>query len=336
MPVFPSHESPDVSIVIVTARGGPRLERCLTAVSRFLPTELAVEVIVVLNAADHDVRRTVESVDGLRVVDSEVHLGFAGGTNLGVRAARGTYVHALHDDTEVTAGWLTPLVDLLAARPNAGAVGSMLIDDAGRVQAAGWVLWSDGRTSPPWLGEKPPSQSSFTEPVPVDYAPSAALLVRHDAWRAVGGFDEEFHPAYYVDADLAMTLRCSGWSVWCEPRSRVFHAKAGSTGKRFRTFVVERNRARFVAKWGSELHEYEPYDPSPRALRKARAESRLRAARLRATARSTSQIGALDAESDIDRLLREHRQLRRELAVKDEYITELEALVDAARKLRAG
>lgn len=341
MLVLPSHKRPDVSIVIVTAQGAPRLVRCLTAVSRFMPAELAVEVIVVLNAAERDVRTATESVRGLRIVDSEIPLGFAGGTNLGVRAARGPYVHVLHDDAEVTGGWLTALVDLLLGRPDAGAVGSMVLDVSGGVQAAGSVLWADGRTSPPWLGEAP-AKSSFMNARAVDYASSAALLVRHDVWRAVGGFDEEFHPAYYVDADLAMALRRAGCSVWYEPRSRVFHEKGGSAGLRFRMFVSERNRSRFVAKWGPELQEYEPYDASSQALERARAGTAQRAARLGAAARSTpAESRAPDDETEIDRLRREHRQLRRELAVKDDYGTELEALVStqqemlSARELRA-
>lgn len=332
---LPSCKDPVVSIIIVTTRGAQRLLRCLTAVSRHASVDLPVEVIVVLNAAESEVRSASERARGLRTVDSKISLGFAGGMNLGVRAARGQYVHALHDDTEVTEGWLTALVDLISARPEVGAVGSMLLEPSGDVQTAGVILWADGRVSVPWHGEPPPPRGAFKDAVPVDYASSASLLVRRDLWHAIGGMDEQFHPAYYIDVDLAMALRRAGWSVWCEPRSQVVHQRGGSAGLRFRIFVSERNRARFVAKWSSELQDYEPHGTSTEALERALAGTRRRAAVLRAADRwPVRPVVALE-ETEFGRVRREHLQLRRDLAVKNAYVAELEALVTAHKARRA-
>lgn len=309
--------------MVVTARRAERLLRCLAAVERETPSSLPVEVIVVLNAAEPELRAAVrDEVDGAEVVESEIPLGFAGAVNLGARTARGELLHVLHDDTEVRPGWLDALIECLDAHPAAGAVGSALVDEAGTLQAAGSVLWRDGRTAS-WLGESP-------EAFPVDYVTSASLLVRGDAWNAIGGFDEDFHPAYYVDVDFALALRREGLAVLCEPRSHVVHERGGSANRAFREFLSTRNRERFVAKWASELERYEPYGEDAESLARAQRAAMQRAASLPGTLRVPDRpaVASPVHETRAERLAREHGQLRRDLDIKDEYVRTLEGKVD--------
>jgi GT2 family glycosyltransferase len=264
---LPAAPSPRVSVVVVTATRPERLVRCLEAVARHAPPTLPLEVLLVLNGATPDVVATVErDVEAARVVTSDLSLGFAGGLNLGARHAAGELLHVLHDDTEVTEGWLSPLVDALDRDQGVGVAGSVLLNPDGSVQSAGWVLRPDGTTEAPWQ-VAPTVDSLGGEPFPVDYCPSASLVVRRVVWEMVDGADEEFHPAYYVDVDLAMSVRRQGSTVVCVPSSRVKHAKASPP--RFREFAAERNRRRFVAKWvdaarnGAQLA---PGDARERAL----------------------------------------------------------------------
>jgi GT2 family glycosyltransferase len=175
-------------------------------------------------------------VEGARVVVSDVPLGFAGGVNLGARAARGALLHVLHDDTEVLPGRLDTLVACLDAHPHAGAVASVTRDFDGPLQGAGWVLWREARTSAPWTGA-PPGPETLGPAFPIDDASSASIMVRRDVWKAIGGLDEDVHPACFVDADLAMAVRRHRRLVLCEPRSQVRHAQNGSKGQAFRQFV---------------------------------------------------------------------------------------------------
>jgi GT2 family glycosyltransferase len=327
---LPTSDVPRVSIVIVTARDPERLIRCLEAVAREVPSDLPYEVLLVLNAAEHSMReRVARDVSGARTVESEIPLGLAGGANLGAVHARGEFIHVLHDDTEVGPDWLTPLVQLLDRRPEVGAVGCAVLELDGPVQTAGHILWRDGLTTPRWIGE-PPRPDQLGAAYPADYCASASLLVRRAAWDATGGCDEGFHPAYYVDVDLAMALRSHGYVVVCEPRSRVRHEKSGTSGAAFRTFLSERHRERFVEKWSHDLQHQEPRADGPDALERAQRATERRAASVAAGPRSAPASSVTDEEDELARLQREHALLRRDVEVKNAYMVFVQQLLTDA------
>jgi GT2 family glycosyltransferase len=305
---LPPAPDPAVSIVVAAARDPDRLVRCLDAVAR--AADRPYEVVVVLDAAEPGFAERLDAqVRGARVVGSDVPLGFAGGVRLGMRQARAGLLHVLHDDTEVCPGWLGALADALEAHPEAGAAGSRILDLDGGFQGAGHIVWRDGTTSP----LPPPAESDAA--FPVDYCASASLLIRREAWEATGGFDPEFHPAYYVDVDIAMALRAHGYVMLCEPASRVCHQRGGSTRQAFRNFVSARNRERFVAKWEADLaHQAPPGEPLERARR---------ATELRAAAVATAPRPAPAEPHDDD----PRRQRERDAAVKDAFIAHAEGLI---------
>ena len=98
-------DGPTVSIVIVSWNGRQHLEGCLTAVAAQHGVDF--ETILVDNASTDGTAAFVrERFPWVQVVTLDRNLGFAGGNNAGVRAARGRYVALLNNDTMVDAGWL--------------------------------------------------------------------------------------------------------------------------------------------------------------------------------------------------------------------------------------
>ena len=206
----------------------------------------------------------------------------AGAGNLGRSLARGEFLALLHDDAEVLPGWMEALVEAADAHPEAGAIGSMVLNPDGSLQNAGSMLWQDAQTSPRWSGDAAPVSAS--DPIEaVDYCGTASLLVRASAWDAIGGLDEQIYPAYYVDVDLCLSLWQAGAAVLCQPKSRVHHRRSASTRSVFRHFVVLRNRERFKQKWAAALQQQEPFDDnSPASIARADARAQERWARCRA------------------------------------------------------
>src|SRR4030095_3642675 len=130
---FPEAERPRASIVILAWRQRDHLLTCLRALRESL-SSVPYEVIVVLNAASEHVEDALRShVEGVRFVKSAVNLGFAGGCNVGARAARGESLVLLNDDAIVEPGWLDWLVRCADANPTAGAVGSCVLFPDGRI-----------------------------------------------------------------------------------------------------------------------------------------------------------------------------------------------------------
>ena len=265
---------PTVSIVILTRHGPQRLERCLAALAR-LPDPVSREILILLNDADADVRAMLEAqATHVRVLESPVNLGFAGGCNMAAAAATGRYLAFLNDDTEVEAGWLQSLVEIADPDPRVGAVGSCILFPDGCVQEAGSIIWQDGSTMGVGRGELPESPSvSFVHQV--DYCSACSLLVRREAWNEVGGFCEDYFPAYYEDVDFCLSIRALGYRVLYAPRSRVRHYEGGSSDPGFRVFLHRYQRRRFRHRWGHVLQEFEPANPeSAAAVRRAAFRAR--------------------------------------------------------------
>ena len=88
---------------------------------------------------------------------------------------------------------------------------------------------------------------------PVDYASACSILIRTASWKALGGMDPAYHPAYYEDVDLCLGIRSLGQQVLFEPRSRVRHHESLSTDETYKRFLFRRNQKRLVEKWSHEL-----------------------------------------------------------------------------------
>ncbi len=98
----------------------------------------------------------------------------------------------------------------------------------------------------------------------VDYASACALLVRRRAWDDVGGFDEDFFPAYYEDADLCLQLRHRGWEVWYTPAARVVHAESVTAGSA-KADMFRASEATFLQKWSARWATRSPTAATRRA-----------------------------------------------------------------------
>jgi len=266
---------PTASIVILTRHAPRRLERCLDSLAR-LPDPVSREILVLLNDADDDVCAAAVNAqtERVRILKSTVNLGFAAGCNLAATSAIGRYLVFLNDDTEVESGWLVALVDTADADPQVGAVGSCILFHDGSVQETGSIVWRDGSTLGLGRGERPDAAGvSFVRRV--DYCSACSLLVRRAAWNAVGGFCEDYFPAYYEDVDFCLSIRALGYRVLYTPKSRVRHHEGGSSDPEFRLFLHRYQRQRFRDHWEHVLQEFEPPDPqSTAAVRRAAFRAR--------------------------------------------------------------
>src|SRR5207248_2802869 len=99
---------PLVSVIVLTYNNWEYTNACLFAL-RSCSDYPNLEIIVVDNASSDETRDRLRELEGqddrLRVILSDTNLGFAGGNNIGLRAARGEYVIILNNDTVVTRGW---------------------------------------------------------------------------------------------------------------------------------------------------------------------------------------------------------------------------------------
>jgi len=258
---LPTSTTPRVSIVIPVHNGWDITAACLTSLAT-QNSSVPYEVIVVDDASTDETERLLEQVKGVHVLRLATNQGFLHAVNEGAATATGDYLVLLNNDVEVQAGWLDALVRTAESDSGIGIVGARLIYPDGKLQEAGGIIWNDasGWNYGRYANAEHPSFSFRRD---VDYCSGACLLVRHDLWDKVGGFDSRFAPAYYEDADLAFSARALGYRVVYEPKSHVIHNEGSSYGTDetlTKTSLMEKNRTAFRDKWSAELHHQLPHD----------------------------------------------------------------------------
>jgi GT2 family glycosyltransferase len=240
------HPQPPVSVVVVTWQGAHLLADCLDSLAR---QTFPHDVIVVDNASTDATPEILGRYPDVRVVRTERNLGFAGGAELGLRAARSEFVAFLNNDATAEPDWLAALHSGITADPRIAAVTSLLLlagSDPPVVNNAGVVLLPTLYGADRSAGADP---ASVDEPAEVFGFSGGAALLRRSAAIAVGGFPTPFF-LYYEDTDLSWRLRLAGWSIRYQPTAVVHHRHAASTDRRSPLFAFhnERNRLLLVVR----------------------------------------------------------------------------------------
>ena len=254
---FDLPDRPTVSVVIPVHDKFEVTYYCLCSLL-FAFNETPFEVIVVDDGSRDDTRRIHQFVDGIRLLRLDQNQGFVRACNAGAELARGEFVVFLNNDTEATALWLDELVAAFRNFDAVGLAGSKLVYPDGRLQEAGGVIWNSGN---PWnVGRNASSEDPRYNYVrAVDYLSGAALMIRRDLWKHVGGFGEEFAPGYFEDTDLAMKVRETGHSILYVPQSVVYHFEGqtgGTSVSRGAKAFQEVNRPKFRKKWAHVFRDH--------------------------------------------------------------------------------
>lgn len=230
--------------VIVNWNGRQHLEGCLASLLQ--QTLGGVEVVVVDNGStDGSVPFIHDRFgDRVRVVALERNLGYAGGLNRGIRAARGRYLFALNNDTEIAPGCLAALVDAADRYPNVGMLAPKILSFADRqvIDNVGHLLYPDGLSRGRGRLERDCGQYDREEEI---LLPSGcAVLLRRAMLADVGLFDEDLF-AYCDDTDLGLRAQLAGWRCRSVPTALVYHkySAASAAYSPLKAFLVERNRA---------------------------------------------------------------------------------------------
>ena len=244
---FPIAASPAASIVIPVHDRVGYTAACLRALAG--SARVPFEVVVVDNGSRDGTAALLRQCDGVRRLDRQENDGFAVACNAGAAAARAPVVVFLNNDTLPVPGWLDALIVALEARPHVAVAGAKLLFPTAQalVQHAGMTL--DGFQLVHRGLFAPPAHPSVSHSRLVPAVTGACLAIRTREFQQAGGFDPGFQNGY-EDVDLCLRLRARGRVAYYCAQSVVFHHGAISAGR----FAHEdRNRTRFLARWGSAL-----------------------------------------------------------------------------------
>ena len=236
-----------------------------------LPLEdKSIEVIVVDNASKEDEATIITNrYPQVKVIRSEQNLGFAGGNNLGIKAALGRYLFFINNDTLISekgkvksekfASAFQPLIERLESSEKIGAVcpkirfawGDNTIQFAGYTPLSRYTM----RNHSIGFGETDKGQYDTAHPTP--YAHGAAIMVKREVIEKVG-FMPECYFLYYEELDWSMMFTRAGYDIWYEPACTIYHKESQSTGQYspLKTYYLTRNRLLFVKRNIQGLRRY--------------------------------------------------------------------------------
>lgn len=239
-----------VSVLIRTYNSGPLIERCLDAVRN----ASGVDEILVLDGGSDD-----GTPDRAEAMGATVHrmpgTGPTHRINVGMRMAQHDLVLLLDDDAFVDPDTPARMAEVMAERPDVGAIGAALRNGDGE----------DARSTRPCktlrtvtldaLGLRrfahhdrvtPPTDSD-TLVRNVTWVPLCSAMVRRQAFEGVGGVDERF--AFYgADDEFAHNLLTHGWRLAVRRDAGAVHLGSAST--------AARNPARWFPLYQQEQFRY--------------------------------------------------------------------------------
>jgi len=227
-----------VAAIVVAFDSAAELPATLAALAAQLGPE--DELIVVDNASRDGSAATVrDAAPEAVLIELEHNVGFAGGCVAGVAASRAPLLFFCNPDATIHAGCVDALRAAADEQPSWGAWQALVLLSGGEhVNTAGNITHWLGFG---WAGSiEAPASSIPPEPREVSFASGAALVVRRQAWDAVGGFDPDYF-MYGEDLDLGLRLWLAGWRVGIVPEARVEHDYAFTKGD-YKWFYLERNR----------------------------------------------------------------------------------------------
>ncbi len=240
--------NPSVAIVILNWNGRAFLEK-------FIPSVLGSaydnkRVIVADNAStDDSVLYIQNNFPSVEIIKNASNFGFAKGYNEALGKVEADYYVLLNSDVEVTENWIAPVINLMESDVNIAACQPKVLsyNDKSMFEYAGASGgWIDNFGYPFMRGrvfddcEKDHGQYDMAQPC--FWASGAALFVRAKNYKESGGLDEYFF-AHQEEIDLCWRLQLSGYKIYVQPASVVYHVGGGTLpkGNSRKTFLNFRN-----------------------------------------------------------------------------------------------
>lgn len=246
--------SPIVSIIIPFRDKVELLQDCLGSIMEKSTYDNYELILISNNSKERETFDYLSSLQNkrIRIIEYNKPFNYSKLNNLGRRQARGKFLIFLNNDTKVISPqWIEELISV-AAQPEVGAVGPLLMYSDSTIQHAGVILGMTGMAghifrnlklgmlTPFWLPDWPRNYLAVT---------GACLAVETEKFDKIKGFDEKFIMAG-SDVVLGLDLYEKGYRNVYWPYAMLFHYESKS--------VISYKNAP-ESDYNNSLKRYRPY-----------------------------------------------------------------------------
>lgn len=288
-----------ISVIILNWNG-------LNLLKEFLPrvlnaTDLAISEVIVADNGSTDGSLDYVRWLGLRSINFSENHGFARGYNLAIEQITTPYTVLLNSDVAPRPGWDRAMLEYMESNPRCGACQPKILSwhNPHKFEYAGACGGFLDRNGYPYCRGRifatcEVDKGQYQDPIDIDWASGAALMVRTDLYRQVGGLDDTFF-AHMEEIDLCWRIRLAGYSLAVVPQAEVLHLGGGSLpmGNPRKTYLNFRNNLLL-------LHKNLPDADRRRALLRRRLLDTI------AWAKSVATLNFKDARA----IVKAHRDFR--------------------------
>lgn len=201
------------------------------------------------NSKENPTDYVKQNYPDVKLIVNERNLGFTGGNNVGIAAAKGDYIFVVNNDTEVTPNLLENLLEPFLKDPKIGMVSPKIkfFQQPNVIQYAGYNAINPltGRNSA--VGNKEEDNGQHDMPGYTCYAHGAAMLVKKEVIDKVGAFYDDFF-IYYEELDWSARAKRAGYEIYYQPSAVILHKESITMGKesQLKAYYHNRNRILFM------------------------------------------------------------------------------------------
>ncbi len=228
----------ELSIILLNWNTRDLMRDCLESLFKTTKGD-NYEVIVVDNGStDGSIGMVRRDFPGVELITHDRNYGFSRGYNLVLKDIKTPFVLLLNTDTILLDGVIEGMLKFLKSHPDVGIVAPQYLNADGSKQTSFSnfpTLFTELLNRSllqflfPWW--YPSKRQDYEDPREVEAVKAAAPMLRQEAFRQVGFFDEDYF-IFLEETDLCFRLRRAGWRCFHLPQLKMYHLGGGGTKKK--------------------------------------------------------------------------------------------------------
>lgn len=212
----------------------------------------ALDEIFVIDNSSKDSSPLFAEALGFNVIKNSKNIGYAAAANQAMRYAESkgaNLVFITNPDVILKGGTVKLLAQALGDDLKAAAASPLVISEKTGLVEAGWYEFNFRHliVEPSGKNDNPQNYTSILD---VPASSGVAWVVRLDAFKKIGNFNEDFF-IYHEDIEWCYRARLAGYRVILVPEAKVYHIGFCDDPKRelLKAYFLSRNSVLFAKRW---------------------------------------------------------------------------------------
>jgi riboflavin kinase/FMN adenylyltransferase len=224
---------PKVAIAILNFNGRHFLEKYLPSIVQHTPSQFSIYIID-NNSTDSSCQYLEHHYPEIHLIKLRRNYGFAGGYNKGLAQIVADYFVLINSDLIIKTDWITGIINKMQEEPDILVVQPKIIDlnDQTKFEYAGASGGYIDILGYPFCRGRiidmiETDHGQYDNQEEIFWASGAAMIINAYAFKAIGGFDNDYF-AHQEEIDLCWRLKRIGGKIICMPESVVYHLGGGT------------------------------------------------------------------------------------------------------------